>query len=31
LDREYNQFRPHSLLRYGPPAPEAKELTTLTP
>jgi len=28
--KEYNQFRPHSSLRYKPPAPEAKMLVTLT-
>ena len=28
--KEYNQFRPHSSLRYKPPAPEAKILVTLT-
>jgi transposase InsO family protein len=28
--KEYNQFRPHSSLRYKPPAPEAKMLATLT-
>ena len=26
--KEYNQFRPHSSLRYKPPAPEAKMLVT---
>ena len=28
--KEYNQFRPHSSLRYKPPAPETKILATLT-
>jgi putative transposase len=28
--KEYNQFRPHSSLRYKPPAPEAKIIATLT-
>ncbi|MDP6501684.1 MAG: integrase core domain-containing protein [Dehalococcoidales bacterium] len=28
--REYNQVRPHSSLRYRPPAPEAKLSLTLT-
>jgi putative transposase len=28
--REYNETRPHSALRYRPPAPEAKLATTLT-
>jgi len=28
--REYNETRPHSALRYRPPAPEAKLVTTLT-
>ena len=28
--KEYNQFRPHSSLRYKPPAPEAKMLVPLT-
>jgi len=27
---EYNQFRPHSSLRYKPPMPEAKMLIPLT-
>ena len=28
--QEYNQVRPHSALRYQPPAPEAKSSVTLT-
>jgi putative transposase len=28
--KEYNQVRPHSSLKYRPPAPEAKTLVTLT-
>jgi transposase InsO family protein len=28
--KEYNQFQPHSSLRYKPPAPEAKMLVALT-
>ena len=28
--REYNHFRPHSVLGYRPPAPEAKLSLTLT-
>lgn len=28
--QEYNQVRPHSALRYQPPAPEAKISVTLT-
>jgi hypothetical protein len=29
-NREHNQIRPHSALRYRPPAPEAKLSLTLT-